>query len=177
MNILYYMNISKYKWKLRIILVESNNIDYKKIIKEYKEYKYEFHKRFLKLIILKNDKYKLKIKLIGFDGKIKKKFKQFNRKNIFDLVDEMPMGKLKNNKIKPINLSLYEDYNPKTTIKGLGFKNKKKALETINKIKHKDLSYQKRVINTMLNRAKYHPYINNDMKEAIIVFKKWIKNN
>ena len=29
----------------------------------------------------------------------------------------------------------------------------------------------------MLNRAKYHPHINNDMKEAIIIFKKWIKNN
>ena len=169
------MNISTYKWKLRIILVESNNSDYKNIIKEYDEYKYEFHKRFLKLIILKNKKFKLKIKLIGFDGKIK--FNKFNRKEIFDLIDKMPMGKLKNNKIKPINLSLYEDYNPKTTIKGLGFKNKKKALETIHKIKYKDLSYQKRVVNTMLNRAKYHPYINNDMKEAIIVFKKWIKNN
>ena len=62
------MDIKKYKWKLRIILVNSNNLDYKKIIKEYKKYKYDFHKRFLKLIILKNKNFKLKIKLIGFDG-------------------------------------------------------------------------------------------------------------
>ena len=35
----------------------------------------------------------------------------------------MPLGHLKNKNL--INLSLYEDYNPKTTIKGLGFKDKK----------------------------------------------------
>ena len=108
--------------------------------------------------------------------KKKKTFLNFDRKKIFKIVDEMPLGNLKNKKIKPINLSLYEDYNPKTTIKGLGFKNKKKALETLDKIKHKDLTYQKRVVNTMLNRAKYHPHINNDMKDAINIFKKWLKD-
>jgi hypothetical protein len=76
----------------------------------------------------------------------------------------MPLSKNK--------LSLYADYNPKTTIKGLGFKNKEKALYTIDKIKNKSIEYQKRVIITMINRAKYHPYKNNDMKEAIKIFKK-----
>ena len=63
------------------------------------------------------------------------------------------------------------------TIQGLGFKNKEKALYTIEKIKDKDLTYQFNVINTMLNRAKHHPYKNKDMEEAIMIFEKWIKKN
>ena len=80
----------------------------------------------------------------------------------------MPMSK--NN-----NLSLYADYNKKTTIKGLGFKNKEKALHTLKVIKNKPLKYQISVVNTMIGRAKNHPHINKDMKEAIKVFQKWKK--
>ena len=67
----------------------------------------------------------------------------------------MPMSKnLKNKKIKPINLSLFSDYNPKTTTHGLGFKDKEKALYTVKAIKTRDLKYQVNVISTMLGRAK-----------------------
>ena len=39
----------------------------------------------------------------------------------------MPMSNdLKSDKIQPLNLSLYSDYKPKTTLKGLGFKDKKR---------------------------------------------------
>ena len=39
----------------------------------------------------------------------------------------MPMSnELKSDKIQPLNLSLYSDYKPKTTLKGLGFKDKKR---------------------------------------------------
>jgi hypothetical protein len=75
------------------------------------------------------------------------------------------------------NNKLYTDDNPKTTIKGTGFVNKKKAIKTIDLIKKRSISYQKSVIITMLNRAKYHKNITDDMKEAIKVFNKWLIKN
>ena len=37
--------------------------------------------------------------------------------------------------------------------------------------------YQKQVVNTMYNRAKYHPYQTEDMREAMKVFEKWLQKN
>ena len=51
----------------------------------------------------------------------------------------------------------------------------KKALYTINKIKDKDIKYQKNIIITMLNRAKYHPYKTKEMNDAIDIFKNGYK--
>jgi hypothetical protein len=76
-----------------------------------------------------------------------------------------------------INTSLYEDKHPESSMKGTGFKNKQKALDTLEIIKNKSLIYQKQVVNTMYNRAKYHPYQTKDMKEAMIIFKEWLKKN
>ena len=84
----------------------------------------------------------------------------------------MPMSKY-----KPENLSLYADYNKETTIKGLGFKNKEKAIKTLGKIKNKPMKYQINVVNTMIGRAENNPYKNKDMLEAVKVFKKWLKKN
>ena len=89
----------------------------------------------------------------------------------------MPISKvLRNKKIKLLNLSLFSDYNPKTTTFGLGFKDKEKALHTIETIKNRDLKYQVSVIATMLGRAKKHPHKTKNMKEAIKVFSSWMKN-
>ena len=90
----------------------------------------------------------------------------------------MPLGDLKkiNSKIKPKNLSLYSDYDKSTTTKNLGFKNKEKALYTVNKIKNRDLKYQINVVATMLGRAKKHPNKTKEMNAAIKVFNKWMKN-
>ena len=76
-----------------------------------------------------------------------------------------------------VNKSLYEDNHPKTSIKGTGFKDKQKALETLKIIKNKDLIYQKQVVNTMYNRAKYHPHQTINMKEAMKIFKEWLIKN
>lgn len=78
-------------------------------------------------------------------------------------------------KTKKINYSLYADYHPKKSMKGLGFANKEKAFFTLEKIKNKPLTYQKAVVNTMRNRAKYHPRKNKNMEEAIKVYDKWLK--
>jgi hypothetical protein len=76
--------------------------------------------------------------------------------------------------MKKVNKSLYEDKHPKTSTKGTGFKNKQKAIETLKIIKVRDMIYQKQVVNTMYNRAKYHPHQTDAMKEAMKVFKEWL---
>ena len=117
------------------------------------------------------------IQLIGFDGTLKKEFDTLVPKDIFELIDSMPMSnELKSGKIQPLNLSLYSDYKPETTLKGLGFKDKEKAIYTLNAIKGRDTKYQVNVVSTMLGRAKKHPYKTKNMKDAIRVFSLWMKN-
>ena len=170
------MNILKYKNKVRLLIIETPSYkdnNYIKAREEYNKNIFEFHKVLTKFITKRNSELKFKVKLIGLDSIVKKNYNSFNTEKILEDIKKMPMGNLENK----VNLSLYADYKPETTIKGLGFKNKEKALYTIKTIKEKDYKYQINVVNTMLNRAKNHPHINDDMKEAIKVFEKWIKDN
>jgi len=79
--------------------------------------------------------------------------------------------------MKKENKSLYSDDHPKTSTKGTGFKDKQKALDTLKIIKNRDLTYQKQVVTTMFNRAKYHPYQTDTMKDAMVVFDEWLKKH
>ena len=170
------MNLKKYKWKSRILLVITPNFldkSYQKAKKIYQSRIKEFHKRNVKLICKSNKNKIFSVNLIGFDGKLKKVMDDLNYKLVFQIIDEMPMPL--NKKIKPINLSLYSDYNPKTTTHGLGFKNKEKALFTIDAIKNRPIKYQVNVVSTMLGRAKNHPNKTKDMGGAIKVFDGWMK--
>ena len=118
---------------------------------------------------------KFSIKLIGYDGTLKREYSTLEPHNIFDLIDTMPMSKQDyQKKLKSLNLSIYSDYKPETTLKGLGFKNKEKATYTIDAIKDRDKTYQVDVVSTMLGRAKKHPNKTADMDEAILVFEKWM---
>jgi len=171
--------IKKYRWKCRVLLVKTpdyKNQRYKKAKKLYQKDIKHFHKRIIKLVSKKTDK-DFSVELYGFDGTKKQTFQNFNSRDIFKIIDRMPMSKiLKDKKIKPLNLSLFSDYNPKTTTYGLGFKDKAKALHTVKAIKNRDLKYQVNVIATMLGRAKKHPYKTKNMKDAIKVFSLWMKN-
>ena len=69
---------------------------------------------------------------------------------------------------------LYNDLHPDKSLKNTGFKDSATANHTINLISKRSLKYQFDVINTMYNRAKYHPHITDDMKKAMVVFKKWL---
>lgn len=172
------MNLEKYKWNYRILLIyvdSYKNDKYLKIKEDYQENIKEFHKRHIKLLTNRNKGNKFNIQVIGFDGKVKKNYKKFNVNRIFKLIDAMPMAKLEK-KIKAKNLSLFSDYNPKTTIKGLGFKDKEKALYTIDRIKSEPIKYQVNVVSTMLGRAKNHPNKTKDMDDAIKIFNKWLEN-
>ena len=167
------MNLEKYKWKSRILFVSTPNYKEKKYLnlkKIYQDRIKEFHKRHIKLICKTNKKSNFSINLIGFDGKSKKKLDKLDYKLVFKSVDKMPLSR----KIKPLNLSLFSDYNPKTTTQGLGFKNKEKAIYTLDAIKGRDTRYQVNVISTMLGRAKKHPNKTPEMDDAILVFEKWL---
>jgi hypothetical protein len=83
----------------------------------------------------------------------------------------------KNKTKNKTNKSLYEDKHPESSLKNTGYKNKQKALDTLNIIKNKNIIYQKQIVNTMYNRAKYHPHQTEAMKEAMIVFEKWLQKN
>lgn len=72
------------------------------------------------------------------------------------------------------NKELYTDNNPKTTIK-VYFKNKEGAIKSIKKISHRSKTYQLQVLITLYYRAKYHPHQTKEMREAMSVFKKRMK--
>ena len=175
------INLKKYKWKNRILLVETpnyNNKDYIKTRDLYEKNIKNFHKRYVKKLNSLNKSKEFKIKLIGFDGEVKKEFQKLEVAKIFKIIDKMPLGKMmkKNSKIKPNNLSLFSDYNKETTVPGLGFKDKEKAIYTLDKIKDKPIKYQISVVNTMIGRAKSHPHKTDNMEEAIKIFQKWLDN-
>ena len=74
-------------------------------------------------------------------------------------------------KIKP---QLYNDLHPKKSLKNTGFKDVKTAMGTIKLVSKRSLKYQFDVINTMYNRAKYHPHKTKQMGSAMVIFKKWL---
>tara|TARA_Y100001958_G_scaffold144754_1_gene122894 strand:- start:687 stop:1238 length:552 start_codon:yes stop_codon:yes gene_type:complete len=167
--------VKKYKWKCRILLVKTPNYkypEYQKTKRLYQRNIKKFHKRVVKLIT-KITKKQFSIDLIGFDGNLKTSFKELNTKKLFKIIDKMPMAR---SKLKLINLSLFSDYNPKTTTHGLGFKDKNKAIYTIKKIKNRSKKYQVNVVATMMGRAKKHPNKTKGMVEAIKVFSLWMRN-
>ena len=172
------MDLTKFKWKCRILLLNTTcyrDVDYKRSKEIYQEYIKEFHKRHVKLMSNRKKELRFSIKLIGYDGILKHEFDTLVPKDIFNLIDSMPMSdELKSGKIQPLNLSLYSDYKPETTLKGLGFKNKEKAIYTLNAIKGRDTKYQVNVVSTMLGRAKKHPNRTVNMEDAIMVFEKWL---
>ena len=72
-------------------------------------------------------------------------------------------------------MDLYSNLHPNRTMKGTGFKNKKTALKTIQLIRFRSPTYQFNVINTMFNRAKYHPNQTKEMCDAMKIFEDWLK--
>jgi len=58
-----------------------------------------------------------------------------------------------------------------------GFKNANTARKTLKNIQQMNKTYQKQVVITMYNRAKYHPHRTNNMLNAMQVYKQWMKKN
>jgi len=75
-----------------------------------------------------------------------------------------------------LKAQLYNDLHPDKSLKNTGFKDREKAINTINLITKRSLRYQFDVINTMYNRAKFHPHKTAQMEEAMVIFKKWLSS-
>lgn len=74
------------------------------------------------------------------------------------------------------DLNLYSNgkNKPKTLT---GFSDKQKAIKTIKNISKFPIIYQKQIVITMYNRAKYHPYRNKNIIEAMQIYSKWMKKH
>lgn len=65
---------------------------------------------------------------------------------------------------------LYNDFHPEKSLKNTGFKDAQSAEKTIKLVSKRSLRYQFDVINTMYNRAKFHPHKTKDMEDAMNIF-------
>lgn len=84
--------------------------------------------------------------------------------------------KKNNNKKQKTYNKLYDsNKNPKKSIKNTGYSSKEKAIETLKIIKTLDIIKQKQIVITMYNRAKYHKYQTKGMRDAMNIYKKWMK--
>jgi hypothetical protein len=63
---------------------------------------------------------------------------------------------------------------PKT--RGIGYGTAKKARESIHRLEGKPPAYKRQVATTMYYRAKYHKYQNEEMRQAMQIWGKYIKS-
>ena len=78
----------------------------------------------------------------------------------------------------PTEKNLYSPNKPgKMPRTKTGFKNSTTARKTLKNIHKMDKTYQKQVVITMYNRAKYHPHQTKNMLEAMKVYSQWMKKN
>lgn len=56
-----------------------------------------------------------------------------------------------------------------------GFKNSKTARNTLKNIHKMNKNYQKQVVITMYNRAKYHPHQTKNMLAAMQIYSQWMR--
>lgn len=144
-------------------------------IQNYKLYKKELDNKDIKFCVKKSVKRSqlFNISLYGYDGKLKFVTNKINSiPTIIKQINKMPLEKMKQ-KIKSIEL--YTNSHPNTTIKGTGFKNENTAKKSIKLLKGKSDYYKFLVINTLYQRAKYHPHQTKNMKNAMKIFQNWIK--
>lgn len=84
-------------------------------------------------------------------------------------------GKLAAKKKAGINIHLYSDDHPETTLKGTGFKDAATARRTLDLVKQKPRNRQVWTINAMFHRAKHHPNQTEPMREAMAIFRTWLE--
>lgn len=73
-----------------------------------------------------------------------------------------------------INIHLYSDDHPETTLKGTGFKDAATARRTIELVRAKPRNRQVWTINAMYHRAKHHPSQTPAMRDAMRIFEGWL---
>ena len=89
------MDLSKYKWKNRILLLNTTCYQDKEYIRSrdlyYKRIN-DFKIRNVKLLTNRKKGLKFSVNLIGFDGTLKLKREALIPENLFKIIDKMPMS-------------------------------------------------------------------------------------
>jgi hypothetical protein len=163
--------------KRKLILTYSKDLIKKKnkFLKKFNEYKDDLEYRNVILIIKRNNKRceLFNISLYGYDKKLKYITNKINCfPTIIKEIDSMTFGKIE--KLKSIEL--YTNAHPKSTVKGIGYKDKKTALKTLKLIQNKPMKNQFIIINVLYQRAKYHKNQTKNMIDAMNIFEKWLNN-
>ena len=127
-------NLSRYKWNLRILLVETpsrSHPTYLAAKKEYDSNLQKYHTHYVKFITEINKSLDApSIKLIGFDGGVKEIYNELTTSKV--IADIAAMGAL----VRPKNMSLFSDYHPASSTPNLGYKNSSTDLSPILLYKH-----------------------------------------
>jgi len=79
-------------------------------------------------------------------------------------------------KMRGGDMNLYSAGKKKPKV-ATGFATREKALQTLSNIKQFPLTYQKQVVITMYNRAKYHPNRTKTMRDAMKVYNSWMNQH
>jgi hypothetical protein len=83
---------------------------------------------------------------------------------------------MKTRKQKPGHQLFNDSPRGKPRTRGIGYGTAERARKSIRLLKGKDKAYQRQVATTMYYRAKYHKYQNEDMRQAMKVWKEYINS-
>ena len=91
-----FSRFKRYRWKNRIVLVDTPNYhdpNYLfakgEFIKRFKDFENRF------VVMVSNVGHPFRVRLIGFDGKVKRTYKNFSVRQILSDIESMPMGSLR----------------------------------------------------------------------------------
>ena len=85
------LDLSKFLWKKRLLLIRDNLIELNLIKEELKKNKQQLDKSKIEYFIL-NQNLTSNITLIGLDGLVKHQSNKLDLKKIFNLISKMPMA-------------------------------------------------------------------------------------
>ena len=85
------LDLSKFLWKKRLLLIRDNLIELNLIKEELKKNKQQLDKNKIEYFIL-NENLTSNITLIGLDGLVKHQSNKLDLKKIFNLISKMPMA-------------------------------------------------------------------------------------
>ena len=85
------LDLSKFLWKKRLLLIRDNLIELNLIKEELKKNKQQLDKKKIEYFIL-NQNLTSNITLIGLDGIVKHQSNKLDLKKIFNLISKMPMA-------------------------------------------------------------------------------------
>jgi len=85
------LDLNKFLWKKRLILIKNNLSNLSHAEKELKKYKNKLIKNKIEYFFLKH-KFSYNVVLIGLDGQVKYKSNTLNLEKIFHLISQMPLA-------------------------------------------------------------------------------------